>query len=106
MSKYAIAVLFIGCILQPLIADAEIFLPGMQPEEAGIEFVKVQQCEMCHSNTINGDAAPFDSWQGSMMAQAVRDPVYRATLSIANQDIEGVGEFCWRCHAPRGWLEG
>ena len=106
MSNYAIAVLLIGCILQPLRADAEIFRPGMQPEEAGIEFAKVQQCKMCHSKTKNVDADPFFSWQGGMMAQAVRDPVYRATLSIANQDIEGVGEFCWRCHAPRGWLEG
>jgi hypothetical protein len=85
--------------------DAEVFLPGMQPKESGIEFVKVQQCKMCHSRTENGSADPFFSWQSSMMSQAARDPVYRASLTIANQDIEGVGEFCWRCHAPRGWLE-
>ena len=84
----------------------EIFLPGMQPEEAGIEFVKVAQCRMCHSRTKNGDADPFFSWQGGMMAQAGRDPVFRAALTIANQDITDVGEFCLRCHAPRGWLEG
>jgi hypothetical protein len=106
MSKYIVAVLFIFCILLPLTTQAEVFLPGMQPKEAGIEFAKVQQCKMCHSNTKNGDADPFFSWQSSMMAQAARDPVYLATLSIANQDIAGVGEFCWRCHAPRGWLEG
>jgi len=87
-------------------APAEIFLPGMQPEEAGIEFAKVQQCKMCHSGTKNGSADPIFSWQGGMMAQAARDPVFRAALTIANQDIEGVGEFCWRCHTPRGWLEG
>jgi hypothetical protein len=86
-------------------AGAEVFLPGMQPEEAGIEFVKVQQCKMCHSGTSNGSADPFLSWQSGMMSQAARDPVFRASLTIANQDIEGVGEFCWRCHAPRGWLE-
>jgi hypothetical protein len=87
-------------------AAGEIFLPGMQPEEAGIEFAKVQQCKMCHSKTKNKDADPFFSWQGGMMAQAGRDPVFRAALTIANQDIEGVGEFCNRCHFPRGWLEG
>ena len=86
-------------------AGAEVFLPGMQPEEAGIEFVKVQQCKMCHSGTKNGPADPFLSWQSGMMSQAARDPVFRASLTIANQDIEGVGEFCLRCHAPRGWLE-
>jgi len=84
---------------------AEVFMPGMQPEEAGIEFVKVQQCKMCHGGTDNGTADPMLSWQGGMMAQAARDPVYRAALTIANQDVPGVGEFCWRCHAPRGWLE-
>lgn len=83
----------------------EVFMPGMQPKEAGIEFVKVQQCKMCHGGTDNGTADPMLSWQGGMMAQAARDPVYRAALTIANQDIEGVGEYCWRCHAPRGWLE-
>jgi hypothetical protein len=36
----------------------------------------------------------------------MRDPVFRAALAVANQDIEGVGEFCIRCHAPAGWFEG
>ncbi|MHC4512025.1 MAG: hypothetical protein ACYTAO_24290, partial [Planctomycetota bacterium] len=85
--------------------SAEVFLPGMQPKESGIEFVKVQQCLMCHSRTRNGQADPFLSWQSGMMSQAARDPVFRAALTIANQDIEGVGEFCLRCHAPRAWLE-
>ena len=85
--------------------SAEVFLPGMQPNEAGIEFAKVDQCKMCHSQTNNGSADPFLSWQSSMMSQAARDPVFRASLTIANQDIKGIGEFCLRCHAPRGWLE-
>jgi len=95
------------CVLLMVVsqAGAEVFMPGMQPEEAGIEFVKVQQCKMCHSGTENGAADPVFSWQSSMMSQAARDPVYRASLTIANQDIEGVGEFCWRCHSARGWLE-
>ncbi len=87
-------------------ARAQLFLPGMQPKEAGIEFGKVRQCMHCHSNTPNGDADIFLSWRGGMMSQAGRDPVYRAALTIANQDIPGVGEFCWRCHTARGWLEG
>jgi len=83
-----------------------VFLPGTQPEEGGIEFAKVQQCLMCHSKTANGAADPYFSWQGGMMAQAARDPVFRAALTISNQDVPGVGEYCLRCHTPRGWLEG
>jgi len=86
-------------------AYAELFLPGMQPKESGIEFAKVDQCRMCHAQTSNGSADPFLSWKSSMMSQAARDPIFMASLTIANQDIEGVGEFCLRCHAPRGWLE-
>ena len=93
MRNLTVAVLLIFCILQPPTAQADVFLPGMQPKEAGIEFAKVQQCKMCHSKTKNGNADPFFSWQGGMMAQSTRDPLYRAALTIANQDIEGVGEF-------------
>ncbi|MCX8036130.1 MAG: hypothetical protein N3D11_03555 [Candidatus Sumerlaeia bacterium] len=85
---------------------AEIILPGTQPKEGGIEFGKVDQCVICHGGTKNGEADPVFSWQGGMMAQAMRDPIYRATLAVANQDIAGIGEFCNRCHAPRAWLEG
>lgn len=84
----------------------EVFLPGTQPKEAGAKFGKIKTCKMCHSKTGAGEADPYFSWEGGMMAQAVRDPIYRATLTIANQDVDGVGEFCWRCHTPSGWLEG
>jgi len=77
----------------------------MQPKEAGIEFAKVQQCRMCHSGTKNKDADPFFSWQSGVMSLSAKDPVFRAALAVANQDVEGIGEFCLRCHAPRGWLE-
>ena len=101
-------VIMVGGILALIsnIAVAEIFLPGMQPKEAGIEFAKVQQCRMCHARTKNKDADPFVSWQSSIMSISAKDPIFRAALVIANQDIEGIGEFCLRCHAPRAWLEG
>ena len=98
--------LILGLVLAPAVLFSEVILPGTQPEEGGIEFAKVQQCVMCHAKTPNGVADPVFSWQGGMMAQAGRDPVFRAALAVANQDIEGVGEYCLRCHAPRGWLEG
>lgn len=95
---------FVGCGLIPV--AAAIVLPGTQPGEGGIELAKVAQCVLCHGETKNGAADPYASWHGSMMGQAARDPIFRAALAIANQDIRGVGEFCIRCHAPRGWLAG
>src|SRR5210317_1783587 len=99
--KFAGSIGALVVLLSLAATQAEIFLPGMQPKEAGIEFAKVQQCRMCHSGTKNGAADPFLSWEGSMMAQAGRDPVFRATVTISNQDFPGVGEFCFRCHTPR-----
>lgn len=40
------------------------------------------------------------------MAQSARDPVFWAAVAIANQDAEGAGSFCLRCHAPNAWLNG
>ncbi len=85
---------------------ADVPLPGTQPEEGRITLGNVSQCRMCHARTASGPLGPFESWQGGMMAQAARDPVFRAALAIANQDIPGVGEYCLRCHTPSAWLEG
>jgi hypothetical protein len=108
MKSACLKVIMVGGILALIsnIAVAEVFLPGMQPKEAGIEFAKVQQCRMCHSGTKNKDADPFMSWQSGIMSLSAKDPVFRTALAVANQDVNGIGEFCLRCHAPRGWLEG
>jgi len=108
MKSASSKVIIVGGILALIssTAVAEVFLPGMQPKEAGIEFAKVQQCRMCHSGTKNKDADPFVSWQSGIMSISAKDPIFRAALAIANQDIKGIGEFCLRCHAPRAWLEG
>jgi len=85
----------------------EFYMPGMQPKEAGIDLGEVATCRKCHADTKNDLANDPDfSWEGGMMAQAARDPVFRAALAVANQDIAGVGEFCIRCHSPRAWLAG
>jgi hypothetical protein len=41
-----------------------------------------------------------------MMAQAGRDPIFWATVAIAEQDFDGVGDLCIRCHSTAGWLAG
>ncbi|MFC1761239.1 hypothetical protein ACFL6U_04070 [Planctomycetota bacterium] len=63
--RLACSIVGIGLILvmvTPLVA--EIFLPGMQPTEADIEFAKVQQCRMCHAGTPNGVADPTNTVHG------------------------------------------
>jgi hypothetical protein len=69
------------------------------------------QCSSCHG-MAGGDPddaptyRPFSTWAGSMMANATRDPLFFAALDIANNDMPGVGDYCLRCHTPRGWLMG
>jgi hypothetical protein len=40
------------------------------------------------------------------MSQAGKDPLMWAALTIANNDAPESGEYCLRCHTPKGWLEG
>ena len=86
----------------------DFFQPGTQPNSSPVEFTPVQpsiNCTFCHSD-YSEQYAPFDTWVGSLMAQSARDPIWHATVAIANQDAHLSGEFCIRCHAPGGWLGG
>ncbi|MBK8284371.1 MAG: hypothetical protein IPK97_05530 [Ahniella sp.] len=66
-------------------------------------------CRGCHDGLSNGvfrQFLPSNTWGGSMMAHAGRDPLFWAALDVANNDIPGVGEWCLRCHAPQAFMEG
>ena len=64
-------------------------------------------CAGCHGGTDNGhNIRPVTTWGGSMMANAGRDPLFWASLDVANNDVPGIGEWCLRCHSPGGWLDG
>lgn len=92
--------------LQP--AGSVDFTPhGTQPG-LGNDLQVSDQCASCHSANAEDERAfrPYSSWSGSMMANATRDPLFWAALDIANKDAPGSGDFCLRCHTPRGWLEG
>jgi hypothetical protein len=41
-----------------------------------------------------------------MMAHAGRDPIFWATMAVAEQDFDGSGDLCLRCHATAGWIAG
>lgn len=63
-------------------------------------------CKNCHGNNYDGanHIEPHDTWSGSMMSQASRDPIFWAALDVANNDVPGIGDYCLRCHVPQGWL--
>ncbi|MEX1365430.1 MAG: multiheme c-type cytochrome [Nannocystaceae bacterium] len=69
-------------------------------------------CELCHGseNALpqfeDPDYTPLRTWQGTLMANAARDPVFWAGIAVADADSPGDTELCVRCHAPRAWLEG
>jgi hypothetical protein len=82
-----LALLFIALAVgQAQAADTvptDIQMPGTQPNEIG----NVQTADKCDNH-------------------AGRDPLFWATVAVAEQDFDGAGDLCIRCHSPSGWLEG
>ena len=78
----------------------DFFLPGTQPGGLSASIPAPVDCDTCHTDAI------YAAWRGSMMGQAGRDPLLWAALAVANHDAPGAGDFCLRCHTPKGWLEG
>ena len=87
------------------IVPNQIKMPGTQPEDGIIPLDTPGTCATCHGN-YDQNAEPLHNWQGSMMAHAGRDPIFWATVAIAEQDFDGSGDLCIRCHSPAGWLDG
>ena len=83
----------------------DFFHPGSQPGDLNIPIFESSNCSTCHG-FYDAEQAPYDQWVSSMMGQAGRDPIFYATLAIANQDVDFGGELCLRCHAPGAWLDG
>ncbi|RJP14895.1 MAG: hypothetical protein C4520_20925 [Candidatus Abyssobacteria bacterium SURF_5] len=100
----------------PVVDDPLVRMPGTQPGQ-GTMIMDPQMCLNCHGdeNILNPEGyvmAPGYFWQGSVMAQAARDPLFYACMAVAGQDsIWAVGnpnavDICERCHFPQGWLAG
>ncbi len=90
--------------------DPLVRMPGSQPGD-GIALDQISSCDNCHDD-YDPVVEPSSHWRGSMMAQALRDPLFWAAVTVAAQDsIWAVGrpngtDLCLRCHTPEGWLEG
>jgi hypothetical protein len=83
----------------------DFFEPGTQVGALVFPIVPSSDCSVCHGY-YDVDQEPYTRWAASMMAQSARDPVFWAAVAIANQDMEGIGTFCIKCHSPGGWLAG
>jgi hypothetical protein len=65
-------------------------------------------CFGCHAGFSGEDTRflSWNTWSGTMKANAARDPLFWAALDVANRDVPGVGDFCLRCHSPSAWYGG
>jgi hypothetical protein len=86
------------------VVPTDIQQPGTQPGEVG-NLDSPDKCDNCHGG-YNSAVEPAFNWRGSMMANAGRDPIFWATLAIAEQDFDGAGDLCIRCHSAGGWYAG
>jgi hypothetical protein len=93
-----------GVVLAADVVPNEIQQPGTQPNEVG-NLESPDKCDNCHGG-YNQGVEPAFNWRGSMMANASRDPIFWATLAIAEQDFDGSGDLCIRCHSTGGWYGG
>ena len=120
----ALACAWLCCVLlvRPAHADWVSVAQQLAPSGAAIDFtphgtqpglshvlLPSGDCSSCHGS--NGPASastfrPFPTWAGSMMANAMRDPLFLAALDVANNDVPGVGDYCLRCHTSSGWYGG
>jgi MYXO-CTERM domain-containing protein len=102
----------LAALVAPRVGQAQyIDLPGTQPHDldTATPLDSAQTCGLtCHSagDSTMTTAMPFDDYIGSMMGNAMRDPLFLAALTIAEQDHAGVGDYCLRCHTPTGFVMG
>jgi hypothetical protein len=93
----------------------EIEMPGTQPGEVSA-FESPDKCDNCHAGYNDETTAaagigeaedePSRGWMGGTMGNAGRDPIFWATVAIAEQDFNGSGDLCIRCHSTTGWFGG
>ena len=89
---------------QAQVVPTDIQQPGTQPHEVSA-FEGPDKCDNCHGG-YDPQVEPAGYWRGSMMAHASRDPLFWAAMAVAEQDFDGAGDLCLRCHVAAGWIEG
>jgi hypothetical protein len=109
LTSALVALVSISIVFASPTVPPEIEQPGTQPGEVA---VFSPSCN-CHYNTSNPQWEPGWGWEGNMMGNAGRDPLFWATVAIAEQDFipnadpalrGGAGDLCIRCHSVGGWI--
>jgi len=107
-------VLTLAGLAAALSGGLALALPGPQEREgATAGLLESEVCATCHSrgeratamrDASGADVSPHGLWQGTMMANSARDPLWRAVVSaeIAATPArrEEIERTCLRCHAP------
>jgi hypothetical protein len=99
--------LFLGLSSFVLFATSvpnEIQEPGTQPLEVP-DLYRATSCDGCHGG-YDPAVEPAANWRAGMMSMATRDPLFWAAMAVAEQDFDGSGDLCLRCHTPDGWISG
>ncbi len=110
MKRIPLVLVALLCIVAVSVTQAatvvptDIQQPGTQPGEVG-NLESPDKCDNCHGG-YNQAVEPAFNWRGSMMANAGRDPIFWATLAVAEQDFDGSGDLCIRCHSTGGYYAG
>src|SRR5690349_2134574 len=104
LAPLAVAALLALAAYAAQTVPTEVQQPGTQPNEVAPPMPS-SNCAFCHSN-VDPSTEPWFNWQGSMMGHASSDPLFWATLAVAEQDFDGSGDLCLRCHVSKGWIAG
>jgi len=115
ITAFTAAILITFSLRAADLVPPEIQLPGTQPNEVS-NFEAPNKCDNCHAGyndagtAAAGEGEPQDEpatgWRGAAMGNAGRDPIFWATMAIAEQDFDGAGDLCIRCHSTGGWYGG
>ncbi len=115
MKKYWILVLLILAVLVACGSELETAIPTVTPPaaqsslpaERGDYFATSGVCSTCHKNMLDGegnDVSLDTFWQGTMMANAARDPYWQASVRgevISHPEYsELIQDKCTTCHTP------
>ena len=101
--------------VKPLVSASGFYLPPAStgnPAFLSEHFSGSQVCANCHDNIIDDtskDVSIQKDWSSTMMANAARDPLWKAKVRseiLRNpQLIEAISDKCTRCHAPMASFE-
>jgi hypothetical protein len=97
-----------GREVDPTFADSLVSTPAAaDPAFSQGPFTGSGACSMCHDGIVDRaghDVSIVEAWSSTMMANATRDPLWRAKVESElprnPEHAELVADKCTRCHAP------